>query len=158
LTFLVLFGASCFGTACFRTAALPAPTLDVTLPGCHSGRTFQRGQGCPDRGPGTPTAGRHGDPISVRDDVCTMTVFLVLLIPVLLMVFALFMERVENRLRTRTVSEADVQEFLDTARPEEVNTFIREGWTRAFDKFRLRRRPLFRRKNGNRTKSNGPRP
>jgi len=98
----------------------------------------------------------------MRDDVRTMTVFLVLLIPVLLMVFALFMERVENRLRTRTVSEADVQEFLDTARPEEVNTLIREGWTRAFDKFRLRRRPRFRRKNGtkngNKNKPNSARP
>ena len=103
---------------------------------------------------------------AMRDDVRTMTVFLVLLIPVLLMVFALFMERVENRLRTRTVSEADVQEFLDTARPEEVNTLIREGWTRAFDKFRLRRRPRFRRrngtrngtKNGNKTTPNGTQP
>ena len=70
-----------------------------------------------------------------------MTVFLVLLIPLLLMVFALFMERVEKRLKTSTVSEADVQEFLDTARPEEVNTLIREGWTKAFANFRLRRRP-----------------
>ena len=75
-----------------------------------------------------------------------MTVFLVLLIPLLLMVFALFMERVEKRLKTSTVSEADVQEFLDTARPEEVNTLIREGWTKAFANFRLRRRPRFRRK------------
>jgi hypothetical protein len=80
------------------------------------------------------------------DDGCTMTVFLVLLIPLLLMVFALFMERVEKRLKTSTVSEADVQEFLDTARPEEVNTLIREGWTKAFANFRLRRRPRFRRK------------
>src|SRR4029077_17789611 len=80
------------------------------------------------------------------DDGRTMTVFLVLLIPLLLMVFALFMERVERRLRTATVSEADVQEFLDTARPEEVNTLIREGWTKAFANFRLRRRPRFRRK------------
>lgn len=75
-----------------------------------------------------------------------MTVFLVLLIPVLLMMFALFMERVERRLKTSTVSEADVQEFLDTARPEEVDTMIREGWSKAFAKFRLRRRPRFRRK------------
>jgi hypothetical protein len=81
------------------------------------------------------------------DDGETMTAFLVLLIPLLLMVFALFMERVEKRLKTSTVSEADVQEFLDTARPEEVNTLIREGWTKAFAKFRLRRRPRFRRKN-----------
>ncbi|MET0864658.1 MAG: hypothetical protein ABWZ98_10020 [Nakamurella sp.] len=80
------------------------------------------------------------------NDEPTMTVFLVLLIPLLLMVFALFMERVEKRLKTSTVSEADVQEFLDTARPEEVNTLIREGWSKAFAKFRLRRRPRLRRK------------
>ncbi len=78
-----------------------------------------------------------------------MTVFLVLLIPLLLMVFALFMERVENRLHTSTVSEAEVQEFLDSARPEEVNTMIREGWTKAFAKFRVRRRPRLRRKTKN---------
>ena len=76
-----------------------------------------------------------------------MVVFLVLLIPALLMIFALFMERVERRMQTSTVSEADVQEFLDTARPEEVNTLIREGWSKAFAKFRLRRRPRFRRNN-----------
>ena len=80
------------------------------------------------------------------DDGPTMTVFLVLLIPLLLMVFALFMERVERRLKTSSVSEADVQEFLDSAQPEEVNTLMREGWTKAFAKFRLRRRPRFRRK------------
>jgi hypothetical protein len=77
-----------------------------------------------------------------------MAAFLVLLIPLALMGFALFMEKVENRLRTRTLSEADVQEFLESARPEEVNTMMREGWTRAFDKFRLRRLPRFRRRNG----------
>src|SRR5262245_41889588 len=82
----------------------------------------------------------------MRDDGGTMTVFLVLLIPLLLMVFALLMERLERRLKTATVSEADVQEFLDTAKPEGVNTFIREGWTKAFAKFRLRRRPRLRRR------------
>jgi hypothetical protein len=70
-----------------------------------------------------------------------MTVFLVLLIPLLLMVFALLMERVENRLRAASMSEHDVEEFLDSAQPDEVNTFIREGWTRALSRFRLRRRP-----------------
>lgn len=73
--------------------------------------------------------------------VPAMTVFLVLLIPLLLMVFALLMERVENRLRAASMSEHDVEEFLDSARPDEVNTFIREGWTRALSRFRLRRRP-----------------
>jgi hypothetical protein len=70
-----------------------------------------------------------------------MTVFLVLLIPLLLMVFALLMERVENRLRTSTMTEDDVEEFLESAQPDEVNTFIREGWSRALSLFRLRRRP-----------------
>lgn len=69
-----------------------------------------------------------------------MTVFLVLLIPLLLMIFALLMERVENRLGSSSMNEDDVEEFLDSARPEEVNTFIREGWTRALSRFRLRRR------------------
>ena len=84
-----------------------------------------------------------------------MAVFLVVLIPILLMLFALFMERVENRLKTRTVSEADVQQFLEQAQPEEVNTLMREGWTRAFDKFRLRRRPRFRRRGAGRGKGAG---
>lgn len=69
-----------------------------------------------------------------------MTVFLVLLFPLLLMVFALLMGRVEDRLQSATVTEDEVGEFFDQARPEEVNTFIREGWTGALDRFRLRRR------------------
>ncbi|SDO89074.1 hypothetical protein SAMN04515671_2259 [Nakamurella panacisegetis] len=70
-----------------------------------------------------------------------MTVFLVLLFPLLLMVFALLMSRVEDRLRPALVTEDEVGEFLDQARPEEVNTLIREGWSGALDRFRLRRRP-----------------
>lgn len=73
-----------------------------------------------------------------------MTVFLVLLIPLLLMIFALLMERVENRLQNSSMSEGEVEEFLDQARPEEVNTFIREGWGRALSVFRLRRKPRHR--------------
>ncbi len=67
-------------------------------------------------------------------------VFLVLLIPLAVMAFALLMERLERRLHTTTMSEQDVEEFLDNARPDEVNTFIREGWTRALSKFRIRSR------------------
>jgi hypothetical protein len=66
--------------------------------------------------------------------------FLVLLVPLLVMVFALLMERLEHRLRSTTMSGQDVEEFLDTAQPDEVNTFIREGWSRAMSMFRLRRR------------------
>lgn len=84
-------------------------------------------------------------------------IFLVLLAPVGLMAFALLMERVERRLQRSTVSEQDVEEFLDEARPDEVSTFIAEGWTRALSKFRVRQRSnrpswrarLFARGNGN---------
>ena len=82
----------------------------------------------------------------MRDDGQVMTVFLVLLIPVLLMLFALLMEGVENRLRRPAVTEDEVEQFLDQARPDEVNTFIREGWGRALSVFRLRRRPPNQRK------------
>lgn len=70
-----------------------------------------------------------------------MTVFLVLLFPLLLMVFALLMSQVEDRLRPASVTEDEVGEFFEQARPEEVNTLIREGWAGALDRFRLRRRP-----------------
>lgn len=92
----------------------------------------------------------------MRNDGRTMAVFLVVLIPILLMLFALMMERVENRLRASSVSEADVQEFLESARPEEVNTLMREGWSRAFDLFRLRRPTRRRKRNGGNRKPSGP--
>ncbi|MTD17062.1 hypothetical protein GIS00_24300 [Nakamurella sp. YIM 132087] len=74
-----------------------------------------------------------------------MTAFLVLLFPVLLMVFALLMSKVEERLKPAAVTEDEVEEFLEQARPDEVNTFIREGWTGALARFRLRRKPRPRR-------------
>lgn len=74
-----------------------------------------------------------------------MTVFLVLLFPLLLMVFALLMSRVEDGLRPVIVTEDEVSEFLDQARPEEVNMLITQGWTGALARFRLRRRPRSRR-------------
>ncbi|AZI59341.1 hypothetical protein EH165_02190 [Nakamurella antarctica] len=70
-----------------------------------------------------------------------MTVFLVLLFPLMLLVFAVLMERLESRLRNVSMSEGDIEEFLDQAQPDEVNTFIREGWGRALAVFRLRRKP-----------------
>lgn len=75
------------------------------------------------------------------DNEPIMTVFLVLFFPLLLMVFALLMSRVEDRLQPATVTEDEVGEFLDQAAPEEVNTFIREGWAGGLARFRLRRRP-----------------
>jgi hypothetical protein len=75
-----------------------------------------------------------------------MTAFLVLLFPLLLLIVAVLMERLEARLQNVSVTENEIEEFLDQARPEEVNTFIREGLTRALDIFRLRRRPRRSRK------------
>ncbi len=70
-----------------------------------------------------------------------MAVFVVLLFPLLLLVFAILMERVEARLQNGSVTENEVEEFLDQAQPDEVNTFISEGLGRALYLFRLRRRP-----------------
>lgn len=67
-------------------------------------------------------------------------VFLVLLIPVGVLAFALLMERLEHRLHTGAVSEQDVAEFLDHAQPDEVSTFVKEGWSRALSRFRVRSR------------------
>lgn len=67
-------------------------------------------------------------------------VFLVLLIPVGVLAFALLMERLEHRLHTGAVSEQDVEEFLEHAQRDEVTTFVNEGWTRALSRFRVRSR------------------
>lgn len=67
-------------------------------------------------------------------------VFLVLLIPVGVLGFALLMERLEQRLHTGAMSEQEVEEFFDNAQPDEVSTFVKEGWSRALSRFRVRSR------------------
>lgn len=64
----------------------------------------------------------------------------VVLFPVLLILFALAMERVEFRLRRLTVREQEVQEFLDKASHADVATLANEGLPRAMARFHLRRR------------------
>lgn len=64
----------------------------------------------------------------------------VVLFPVLLMLFALAMERVEFRLRRLTVPEQEVQEFLDKASHDDVATIAQEGLPKALARFHLRRR------------------
>jgi hypothetical protein len=64
----------------------------------------------------------------------------VVLFPVLLMLFALAMERVEFRLRRLTVREQEVQEFLDKASHDDVATLAQEGLPRALARFHLRRK------------------
>ncbi|WP_241665887.1 hypothetical protein [Prescottella subtropica] len=64
----------------------------------------------------------------------------VVLFPVLLMLFALAMERVEFRLRRLTVREQEVEEFLDQASQDEVATLANEGFPHAMARFDRRRK------------------
>jgi hypothetical protein len=73
------------------------------------------------------------------EDEAIMTAWLVLVVPLLIMFFALFMERVEARLRHVAVQENEVEEFLEQARPDEVRALYGHGIGRALELFRLRR-------------------
>ncbi|MDQ3885642.1 MAG: hypothetical protein M3308_01160 [Actinomycetota bacterium] len=68
-----------------------------------------------------------------------MTVWFVAVVPLLIMLFALAMERVESRLRHISVQEHEVEEFLEQARPNEVRALYGSGIGRALELFRLRR-------------------
>ncbi|HEY0453868.1 hypothetical protein [Actinophytocola sp.] len=69
-----------------------------------------------------------------------MTVWFVFAVPFVVMFFALFMERVESRLRPGAVQEDEVEELLENARPDEVRALYGHGIGRALELFRLRRR------------------
>ena len=64
---------------------------------------------------------------------------LALLLPVLLLLLMLGMERVEKPLREDAVTE-QLENFLDSARPDEVETFVSEGFAPALDRYWRRRR------------------
>jgi len=66
-----------------------------------------------------------------------MVGFLVLGFPVLLMIFMLTMEHIEEPL-TRVATERDVEDFLDHANPDELDAFVREGTDSALKRFRSR--------------------
>jgi Na+-transporting methylmalonyl-CoA/oxaloacetate decarboxylase gamma subunit len=66
-----------------------------------------------------------------------MAGFLVLLFPLLLLVFMLFMGKVEEPLN-RVNTEREIEQFLDDASPEELDTFVREGTDSALRRFRQR--------------------
>lgn len=63
--------------------------------------------------------------------------FLVLLFPLLLLAFVLLMERVEKPL-SQVAVEREIEQFLDDANAEELDTFVREGTESALSRFRLR--------------------
>ena len=62
-----------------------------------------------------------------------------LLLPVGLLALMLGMERVERPLRVDSVSE-QLEQFLDQARPEEVETFVSQGFAPALERYWKRRR------------------
>ncbi len=62
------------------------------------------------------------------------------LFPVLLMLFALFMERVENRLRKLLEPEEEVQQYLDRASNAEVSELAKLGVPPAAARLPRRRR------------------
>ena len=75
----------------------------------------------------------------MRHNEATMAPLLALLFPLLLMAFMLIMERIEKPL-TRSAPERDVEDFLDHANPDELDTFVREGTESALSRFRSRLR------------------
>jgi hypothetical protein len=66
---------------------------------------------------------------------------LVLLFPLLLLGFMLFMERVEEPLN-KVTSERDIEQFLEDANRAELDSFVREGTDSALRRFRNRVRRL----------------
>ncbi|TWH21219.1 hypothetical protein JD82_03074 [Prauserella rugosa] len=68
-----------------------------------------------------------------------MTVWFVIAVPLVVMLFALGMERVEHRLQHVSVRGEEVEEFLEQAQPEEVRALYGHGIGRALELFRRRR-------------------
>lgn len=64
---------------------------------------------------------------------------LALTLPFLLLALMLCMERVERPLRVDSVSE-QLATFLDTARPDEVEVYVSEGFAPALERYWRRRR------------------
>lgn len=69
-----------------------------------------------------------------------MTAWLSVLVPLLVMFFALGMERVESKLRESTVRPDELDELLERPRPDEVRALFGQGTGRALELFRLRSR------------------
>jgi hypothetical protein len=82
-----------------------------------------------------------------------MLVLLSLAFPGVLLALLLAMERVEAPLRDVAVTEQLV-EFLDRARPDEVETFVREGLDKALSRY-WQRRTLWRRLRAGRLAARG---
>jgi hypothetical protein len=62
-----------------------------------------------------------------------------LLLPIALLLLMLVMERVERPLKDDFIGD-QLATFLDTARPDEVETFVSEGYAPALERYWRRRR------------------
>ena len=69
-----------------------------------------------------------------------MTAWMSVLVPLLVMFFALGMERVESRLRESTLRQDELEELLERPEPDEIRALFRQGTARALELFRLRSR------------------
>lgn len=78
-------------------------------------------------------------PARSGDDGPVALLPLTLLLPLALLGLMLAMERVERPLRVDSVSD-ELEGFLDSARPEEVETFVSEGFAPALERYWRRRR------------------
>jgi len=67
-----------------------------------------------------------------------MILLLTLLFPGVLLALMLAMERVERPLRDEAVGE-QLSDFFESARPDEVETFVSQGLARALDRYWRRR-------------------
>jgi hypothetical protein len=82
-----------------------------------------------------------------------MTAWLSVLVPLLVMFFALGMERVESKLRESTLRPEELEELLERPRPDEIRALFRQGTGRALELFRLRNRAPRGRRSGKRSKA-----
>ena len=71
--------------------------------------------------------------------VSVSALLLALLVPLGLLALMLGMERVERPLRVDSVSD-QLEQFLEQARPEEVETFVSQGFAPALERYWRRRR------------------
>ena len=68
-----------------------------------------------------------------------MILLLTLFFPGVLLALMLAMERVERPLRDEAVGE-QLSDFFESARPDEVETFVSQGLSQALDRYWSRRR------------------
>lgn len=84
--------------------------------------------------------------------ILAVFIVIVLCFPLLLLAMLLGMERVEKPLRDAAVP-TDVDRFLATASPDELETLVSEGYSQALNRYWRRRRLVRRAQLGRRHRS-----